>query len=124
MATAPMGRFTKKIHRQPSPPTSRPPIVGPAIVASPATPPQIPIAVPLRPAGKVAMMIAIVCGTNKAAPSPWTALAAMTSAAVCEMPQAAEARVNTAMPAMNSARFPRRSPSRPAVIMSTARTIT
>jgi hypothetical protein len=93
------------------------------MVASPATPPQIPSAAPRLLAGKVAMITAMVCGSSSAAPSPCTARAAMSSAAVCETPDAAEARVKMVTPAMNRLRRPRRSPRRPAVIIRTASTM-
>ena len=48
----PNGRLTKKIQRQSNAVTSRPPSVGPAIVATPATAPQTPNAAPRRSAGK------------------------------------------------------------------------
>jgi hypothetical protein len=39
MATTPTGTFTKKIHRQPSPLVSAPPISGPTATAPPITAP-------------------------------------------------------------------------------------
>ena len=70
------------------------------------------------------MMMAIVCGIAAAAPKPCTTRAAISSVPVWDSPDAAEASVNTAMPMMNRFRRPRRSPSRPAVIISTASTRT
>ncbi len=93
------------------------------MVASPATLPQTPRAAPRRLGGKIAMMIAMVCGSSSAAPKPCTTRAAISSVAFCDRPEAAEARVNTATPVMKSVRRPRRSPSRPAVIISTASTM-
>jgi hypothetical protein len=121
--STPTGTLTKKIQRQPSQVTTIPPMVGPAMVARPATPPQMPMAAPRRVAGKAAMMTAIVCGSSSAEPRPWTARAAISSVAVWARPQVAEATVKTATPAMNRFRRPRRSPSRPAVIISTASTM-
>ena len=39
MATTPIGTLTKKIHRQPSPLVSAPPISGPTATAPPVTAP-------------------------------------------------------------------------------------
>nr|WP_256725868.1 hypothetical protein [Streptomyces sp. IMTB 2501] len=59
-----------------SAPTS-PPTAGPATVARPATADHTPKAAPLRSAGKTALIRAGVCGIITAAPSPWTARAAI-----------------------------------------------
>ncbi len=118
----PIGRLTKKIHRQSKLVTRRPPKVGPAIVATPATAPQMPSAVPRRSAGNVATMRAMVCGISMAAPSPCRARAPISSAGFWEIPHSRLATVKTATPKMKTVRCPRRSPSRPAVMSSTART--
>ena len=62
--TTPIGRFTKKIQRQSNAVTSSPPSVGPAIVATPATAPQMPNAAPRRSGGNTVVMIASVCGIS------------------------------------------------------------
>jgi hypothetical protein len=120
--TTPIGRLTKKIHRQSNALTSRPPRVGPATVARPATAPQTPKAAPRRSAGKTMVTMASVCGISMAAPSPWTARKAISQPAPGASPQAAEAIVNTVTPSANMVRGPSRSPSRPAVMTSTAST--
>ena len=119
---APIGRLTKKIQRQSNAVTSRPPRVGPAIVARPATAPQMPNAAPLRSGGNVIVTMASVCGISMAAPRPWTARKPISQPAPGANPQAAEAAVNSAIPATNMVRGPIRSPSRPAVITRTAST--
>ena len=68
--STPNGRFTKKMYRQSNAVTSRPPKVGPAMVATPATAPQTPNAAPRRSGGKVFVMIVRVWGISMAAPSP------------------------------------------------------
>ena len=118
----PIGRLTKKIQRQSNAVTSRPPRVGPAIVARPATAPQMPNAAPRRSGGNVIVTMASVCGISMAAPRPWTARKPISQPTPGANPQAAEAAVNTAIPATNMVRGPIRSPSRPAVITRTAST--
>ena len=120
--TIPIGRFTKKIHRQSKAVTSKPPRVGPATVARPATAPQTPNAAPRRSGGKTMVTMASVCGISMAAPSPCTARKPMSAPALGANPHAADASVKTVIPAANMARGPIRSPSRPAVITSTAST--
>ena len=96
--------------------------MGPAIVARPATAPQMPNAAPRRSGGNVIVTMASVCGISMAAPSPWTARKPISQPAPGASPQAAEATVNTTIPATNMVRGPIRSPSRPAVITRTAST--
>ncbi len=121
-AITPNGRLTKKIQRQSNAVTSSPPRVGPAMVATPATAPHTPNAAPRRSAGNVLVMMVSVCGISMAAPSPWTARNPISQPALGARPHAAEATVNTAMPIANMIRGPIRSPSRPAVMTSTAST--
>ena len=92
MTTTPIGTLMKKIHRQSNAVTSRPPRVGPAIVATPATAPQMPNAAPRRSAGKTVVMIASVCGISSAAPTPCTARNAISRPGVGARPQAAGQR--------------------------------
>ncbi len=67
----PTGMLMKKIHSQPRPSTSTPPRIGPTRVATPAVAPHNDIALPRRCAGKMRVMMAIVCGVIIAAPRPW-----------------------------------------------------
>ena len=69
--TMPTGMLMKKIHSQPSASTSTPPRIGPTSVATPAVAPHSAIAWPRRSAGKIRVMIAIVCGVIIEAPRPW-----------------------------------------------------
>ena len=110
------------MYRQSNALTSRPPRVGPAIVATPATAPQMPNAAPRRSGGNTVVRMASVCGSSSAAPTPCAARKATSQPTLGDRPQAAEASVNKITPTMNSLRCPNRSPSRPAVISSTART--
>ena len=112
----------KKMYRQSKVVTSSPPSVGPAMVATPATAPQTPNAAPRRSGGNTMVRMARVCGMSMAAPRPCTARNATSQPAPGDRPHAAEARVNTTTPAKNIRRWPSRSPRRPAVISSTART--
>ncbi len=110
------------MYRQSNAVTSSPPSVGPAMVATPATAPQMPKAAPRLSAGNTMVSKASVWGISSAAPRPWTARKAMSQPGVGASPQAADATVKSAIPAKNTVRWPSRSPSLPAVIRSTAST--
>ena len=110
--TTPTGTLTKKIHSQPKLSTSTPPSSGPVIVARPATPPHRPIAGPRFAGGNRCVMNESVCGVINAAPSPWTARAAMSISAVPDSPHHRDAAVNTTMPARKTRFGPNRSPRR------------
>ena len=58
-----------------------PPSSGPIASAIAETPAQIPIAIPRSRGGNVAEMIESVAGIISAAPTPWTARAAISSVA-------------------------------------------
>ena len=79
------------MYRQSNALTSSPPRVGPAMVATPATAPQMPNAAPRRSGGKMFVMIVRVCGISMAAPRPWTARNAISQPGLGARPQAAEA---------------------------------
>ncbi len=98
-----------------------PPSSGPIARAIAETPAQMPIAVPRSRAGKVAEMIESVEGIISAAPMPWTARAAISSAAPEESPQASDESVKTARPIAKISRRPSRSPSFPPVSRSVAK---
>ena len=119
-AAMPIGTLMKKIHGQLKYVMSAPPTVGPAMVARPATPPQTPNAAPRRSGGNSVVMMDRVCGVRMAPPMPWRMRKAMSSVAFCEMPHSADATVKTKRPMAKRLRCPYRSPSRPAVINSTA----
>src|ERR687885_481622 len=64
-----------------------PPSSGPIASASAETPAQMPIAMPRSRTAKVAEMIESVAGIISAAPTPWTARAAISSPAPEESPR-------------------------------------
>ena len=68
--STPIGTLMKKMYRQSNAVTSKPPRVGPATVATPATAPQTPNAAPRRSAGNTMVRIASVWGISIAAPIP------------------------------------------------------
>ena len=74
------GTLTKKIHSQPSESTSTPPATTPSVPPMPASAPQTPSAMlRSRPAGKVTVSSASAAGESSAAPTPWTARAAISA---------------------------------------------
>ncbi len=94
----PTGTLMKKIHSQPAASTSTPPTIGPTNVATPAVAPHRAIALPRRCAGKIRVMIAIVCGVIIEAPRPCTTRAMMSPSIVVVRPHARLARVKTVSP--------------------------
>ncbi len=97
--TMPTGMLMKKIHSQPAASTRTPPRIGPTSVATPAVAPHSAIALPRRSAGKIRVMIAIVCGVIIEAPRPCTTRATMRPSIEPVRPQARLASVNTVRPA-------------------------
>ena len=104
----------KKIHRQPGPSVSGPPISHAVVAPTPPSAPQIPRAL-LRsaPSVKVVEMMDRAVGVMIAAPAPWSTRAASSAAGVQARPQSSEAAVNSAIPVMNTRRRPSRSAARP-----------
>ena len=104
----------KKIHSQPGPSTSGPPISHAAVAPMPPSAPQIPSAL-LRsgPSGKVVEMIERAVGVMIAAPTPWNTRAARSAAGDQASPHISDAAVNNRTPAMNRRRRPSRSAARP-----------
>ena len=98
-ARMPTGTLTKKIHSQPRPSVSTPPRIGPTTMAMPAVAPQTAIALPRSAAGKIRVMIAIVCGVIIDAPKPCTTRARMSISIVLVRPHHSEAAVKTVRPA-------------------------
>ncbi len=94
----PTGMLMKKIHSQPSASTRTPPRIGPTSVATPAVAPHSAIARPRRSAGKIRVMIAIVCGVIIAAPRPWKTRATISISIVPVRPHHSEASVKTVSP--------------------------
>ena len=104
----------KKIHCQPGPSTSGPPISHAAVAPMPPSAPQIPSAL-LRsgPSGKVVEMIERAVGVMIAAPAPWTTRAASSAAGDQASPHMSDAAVKNRTPVMNRRRRPSRSAARP-----------
>ena len=104
----------KKIHSQPGPSTSGPPISHAAVAPMPPSAPQIPSALfRSAPSGNVVEMIERAVGVMIAAPMPWTARAASSAAGDQASPQRSDAAVKNGTPVMNRRRRPSRSAARP-----------
>ena len=104
----------KKIHRQPGPSTSGPPISHAVVAPMPPSAPQIPNALfRSEPSVKVVEMIERAVGVMIAAPAPWTTRAARSGAGDQASPHASDAAVKNTAPAMNTRRRPSRSAARP-----------
>ena len=121
MTRQPIGTLSQKIHCQETPSAMTPPSTGPMISASPVTPLKIPSAFPRSSGGNAALNRAIASGITSAAPAPWTARAAISHAALPDSAHATDAATNSASPATNMRRRPKRSPSAAPVSSSTAK---
>jgi hypothetical protein len=113
-AAKPTGILMKKIHSQPGPSTSGPPMSQAVVAPIPPSAPHIPSAL-LRsaPSSKVVVMIESALGVMIAAPIPWKARAPIRARSDQASPQSREAKVKTATPTMNTRRRPSRSAARP-----------
>ncbi len=85
------------------------------------TMPQMPIAMFSFSAGKVARSRPSAAGISSAPNRPWSTRKVTTRAMLLERPMAAEAAAKPTMPMRKVCRWPKRSPSLPAVISATAR---
>src|SRR6476469_7747455 len=95
----------KKIHRQPGPSTSGPPISHAAAAPMPPRAPQIPSALfRSAPSVKVVEMIERAVGVMIAAPAPWTTRAVRSAAGDQASPHSSDAAVKNTAPAMNTRR--------------------
>ena len=94
----PTGMLMKKIHSHPRESTSTPPRIGPTSVATPAVAPHSAIARPRRCAGKMRVMIAIVCGVIIEAPRPWNTRATISPSIDAVSPHHSEDSVKTVRP--------------------------
>ena len=104
----------KKIHLQPGPSTSGPPISHAVVALMPPSAPQIPSALfRSEPSVKVVEMIERAVGVMIAAPAPWTTRAVSSAAGDQASPHASDAAVKNTTPAMNTRRRPSRSATRP-----------
>ena len=98
-ATIPIGTFTKSTHSQPAHSVSMPPSRTPTAPPDPATAPQTASAL-LRsvPSANVVVRIESAAGEIRAAPSPWTARAAISMTSLWANPPASDAMANSHMP--------------------------
>jgi hypothetical protein len=104
----------KKIHCQPGPSTSGPPISHAIVAPKPPFMLQIPSALfRSAPSGNVVEMIESALGVMIAAPMPCTARAVIRAPGDQASPQTSEASVKAATPTMNTRRRPSRSAARP-----------
>ena len=109
----PIGRFTKKIHRQSVASRITPPRMGPAMMPSDTVVPLMPSALPRSEGGNASVVIAKPRAKIMAAPRACTTLAAMRNPIVGESPASTEPNVKTANPAVKMGFLPIMSPSRP-----------
>src|SRR5690349_10744514 len=121
----PSGTLTRKIERQPrparSPSVSAPPSTGAATALSPITGPKAANAFVISSSAKTSLIIPKPCGMSSAPNAPWTTRAAIRVPGVGAAAHSADAVVKPTIPTMNTRRRPKRSPSRPPVISSTAK---
>ncbi len=121
-ANTPIGRLTRKIHRQPGPSTRSPPASGPTAVAAARVAPKMPTA-PARAfgCGKAAPISGRPTPNSSAPPTPCTARIRSRESGDQATAQPSEPRVKIAMPARKIRRRPIRSPSVAAVRSRPAR---
>ena len=92
------GRLRKKTARQLTCSTSQPPLTGPIAVVIALNPDQTPIARPRSRLSNVALMMARLPGTRKAAPMPCSARPTTSAAGDAAIPHHAEAAVKKTTP--------------------------
>ena len=112
-AAIPIGRFTKKIHSQPSESVSTPPASGPIATAPPIVAPQMPKAVPRSFPWNVAASSASEVANSIAPPMPCTARETVSTVGVPARPHASEATENRIRPVTNTRRRPITSATEP-----------
>ena len=115
-ASTPIGTLTRKIHSQPSPVVSAPPTSGPIANEPPIVAPQTAIA-PARSFGswKAVPSRASATANRIAAPSPWTARAAISISMFPAAAHTTEVTVKSTRPTTNSRLRPSRSARKPAL---------
>ncbi len=118
--TIPTGRLIQKTADQSTRSTSTPPSTGPIARASAEMPAQMPIAVPSSRRGKAATMIDSVSGFISAPPTPWPARKATSHSTLGASAQATDIAVKIPRPTRKSRLRPKRSPSLPPSMISTA----
>ena len=112
----------KKAQRQVRYVVSQPPISGPTAAMPPIVAPQIPNAIARSRPRKLVLRIDCVEGRIIAPPTPCITRAAMRSSPDGAAPASTDAIANTTRPARYIARRPSRSPTRPSVTSSAAKT--
>ena len=115
-----MGTLTQKIHCHEKPSTIAPPMTGPRATAMPATPLQMPKAIPRRAGDTAAESMVSVSGVTMAPPTPCSALATISMPMFGATAAKAEPTVKTPRPMMNMRLRPYRSPSAAPVSSRTA----
>src|SRR5262245_50077411 len=95
--------------------TMKPPMGGPAAADMAEKPAQVPIARPRSSSSNAAPMIASEHGIKSAAPTPCTARAASSCAALAARPHHSDAAAKIAVPMMKTRRRPSRSPAAPPI---------
>lgn len=119
-ATTPTGTLMKNTDCQLTCSTSTPPRIGPPAVEAPMTMPQMPIAMFSFSAGNVARSRPRAAGISSAPKRPWSTRKAITRETLPETPMAPEAAAKPTTPMRKVCRWPKRSPSLPAVMSATA----
>ena len=120
-ATRPIGKLTRKIHRQLMLVTIKPPSTGPSAGAA-SVGIMISIAARARSAGgKARKSIARPTGVSIPPPMPWITRKAISWPIVCAAPHSSEPHVNAIRANKNTRLVPNRSPSQPDVGIHTAR---
>ena len=117
----PTGTLIQKIHCQDAASVTAPPMTGPSAAPRPTVAPQRPSAMPRRCGGVTLAMSVTVSGITIAAPTPWTARAAISTPMPGASAEAALPAVNTVTPMISRRRRPNRSPSAAPVSSSTAK---
>jgi hypothetical protein len=107
------GTFTKNTARQLTCSISQPPTIGPIAAVMALKPDHMPMARPRSAPSNVALMMARLPGTRKAAPMPCTARATISTRVDAARPQPIDAIVNSMTPARNVRFRPNWSPREP-----------
>ena len=113
-APSAIGAFIQNSDCHPAEDTNTPPTRGPRASATPAVPPQIPMALArARGSGKFSVNAAMDSGTTTAAHAPCSPRPAISTFIVGAMAHATDARPNAAVPPNRILRVPNRAPSNP-----------
>ena len=117
-----MGRFTKKMNRQPSVSVSTPPASGPIALAPPSVAPKTPSARARAAPENSARSSGVAVANSTAPPTPCSARNNWSASAVGASAHASDPAVKMIRPTRNSRRRPSRSPKVAAGSSSTAST--